>query len=73
MQISVTGEIHDVASRVTYGWGMIPVIAKIGTTEFATSLFRKDGGYVIPLKLKVRDSLQLDVGDMITIIMSVGS
>ena len=34
----------------TYGWGVIPVVARIGDVEFETSLFPKDGGYLLPLK-----------------------
>ena len=32
-------EIRSVANLVTYGWGVIPVRARIGDTEFETSLF----------------------------------
>lgn len=40
--------IHELASTLTYGWGMIPVSARIGRTTFTTSLFPKNGGYLIP-------------------------
>ena len=30
--------IHDVATDVTYGWGMIPVNGRLGATTFTTSL-----------------------------------
>ena len=39
--------LHDVA-HVSYGWGMIPVTARIGGTRWTTSLWPKDGGYVVP-------------------------
>lgn len=39
---------------VTYGWGMIPAKVRIGATEWTTSLFPKDGGYIIPVKVRVR-------------------
>ena len=60
------------ASRlVTYGWGMIPVAARIAGTDFTTSLFPKDGGYVVPLKAAVRRAEGLDVGDVVTIRLTV--
>jgi hypothetical protein len=31
--------IEAVSSLVTYGWGAIPVTARIGRTDFTTSLF----------------------------------
>lgn len=46
--------IKSVASMVTYGWGVIPATITIGDTSFETSLFPKDGGYLVPLKADVR-------------------
>ena len=34
----------------TYGWGVIPVEVRIGGVDFETSLFPKDGGYLLPLQ-----------------------
>src|SRR3954452_18384387 len=33
--------IEAVSSLVTYGWGAIPAVVRIGATEFRTSLFPK--------------------------------
>lgn len=59
--------LGSMASSVTYGWGMIPVAATIGETQFTTSLYPKDGGYVVPLKDAVRRAEELDVGDTVTV------
>lgn len=59
------------SAAVTYGWGMIPVTATIGGTGWTTSLFPKDGCYLIPLKDKVRDAEGLDVDDVVTIALHV--
>src|SRR3954452_25327590 len=37
--------LHDVA-HVSYGWGMIPVTARVGHTEWPTSLWPKGDGYI---------------------------
>ena len=50
----------------TYGWGVIPVEARIGETDFTTSLFPKDGGYLLPLKDAVRKPAGITVGDEVT-------
>lgn len=55
--------LRSIARAVTYGWGMIPVRVRIGRTEWRTSLFPKDGGYVLPLKDAVRDAEGLRKGD----------
>ncbi|MFN2323365.1 MAG: DUF1905 domain-containing protein [Trueperaceae bacterium] len=49
-----SAEVRAVASAVTYGWGMVPVTARIGGTEWRTSLFPKEGRYLVPLKDAVR-------------------
>jgi hypothetical protein len=59
--------LQATAAQVTYGWGMIPVAARTGTTRWTTSLFPKNGGYVVPLKDKVRDAEGIDVGDVVTL------
>lgn len=59
--------IREVAAAVTYGWGMIPVTARIGETTFRTSLWPKDGRYVIPLRDAVRHAEGLELGDVVTV------
>lgn len=65
------GQLEAVAPLVSYGWGMIPVSAQIGRTEWTTSLFPKDGGYIVPVKDKVRRAERLEVGDTVTIGLTV--
>jgi hypothetical protein len=56
---------------LSYGWGCIPVSATIGRTEFTTSLFPKDGLYLLPLKVAVRRAEGIDDGDHIDVRMSL--
>ena len=66
-----SAELEEAAALVTYGWGMIPVAARIGSTEWTTSLFPKNGGYVVPLKDLVRSAEGIDVGDTVTVRLAV--
>jgi hypothetical protein len=66
-----SAHLEDMASSVTYGWGMIPVSAQVGETTFTTSLYPKDGGYVVPLKDAVRRAEALELGDTVTIRLHV--
>ena len=66
-----SADIREIAAMATYGWGVIPVAARIGDVEFETSLFPKDGGYLLPLKDAVRKPQQITVGDEITVEMTV--
>ena len=64
-------DLRETSALVTYGWGMIPVEVHIGTTTWTTSLFPKDGGYVLPLKDRVRRAEAIEVGDAVTVRLTV--
>lgn len=66
------GEIEAAAAFVTYGWGMIPVSAHIGRTDWKTSLWPKDGQYIVPVKTSVRTAEGLELGDIVTVRLVVG-
>lgn len=66
------GALEAVSPRVSYGWGMIPASVRIGRTDFTTALWPKDGGYVVPLKDKVRAAEGLALGDVVSIRLTVG-
>jgi Domain of unknown function (DUF1905) len=65
------GELEAASAVVSYGWGMIPVTAQIGETGWKTSLFPKDGRYIVPVKTWVRKTEGLEVGDMVTVRLAV--
>jgi len=64
-------DIQALASDVTYGWGMIPVQVRLGGTAWKTSLFPKDGGYVLPLKDAVRRAESVELGDTVEVELTV--
>jgi Domain of unknown function (DUF1905) len=66
-------EIREAAKVLTYGWGMIPVVATIGGIEFKTSMFAKNGTYVLPIKSLVRVPLKLEAGDTVSVSMVLGA
>ena len=66
-----SADIREVASTASYGWGVIPVAARIGDVDFETSLFPKDGGYLLPLKAAVRPPRQITAGDEVKLEMTV--
>jgi hypothetical protein len=65
-------ELHAISALVTYGWGVIPVSASIGATAWDTSLFPKDGGYLVPIKTAVRTAQNLELGDVVSVTLEVG-
>ena len=65
-------DIKSISKIVTYGWGVIPVRARIGGTEFTTSLFPKDGRYLLPVKVSVQKAEGLDEGDEVNVKLEIG-
>lgn len=65
--------LREVSSIVSYGWGVIPVRVRIGETVFETSLFPKDGGYLVPIKDVVRKAEGLVLGDTVLVELTIGS
>lgn len=63
--------LKSISEAVTYGWGMIPVTAQVGGTVWTTSLFPKDGRYLLPLKDKVRKAEGLVEGNEISVQLTV--
>lgn len=64
--------LRGVSAEVTYGWGMIPVTAQIGDVEWTTSLWPKEGRYLLPLKDAVRKRAGVALGDVVTVTMWTG-
>lgn len=65
------GMLEAVSEMVTYGWGMIPVTLRMGGTEWTTSLWPKDGGYIVPLKAAARKSEGIEIGDVVELRLTV--
>lgn len=64
-------DVRDAAEVVSYGWGMVPVTVRVGVTTWTTSLWPKDGGYVVPLKDRVRRAEEIELGDVVTLEMFI--
>ncbi|EXG81961.1 DUF1905 domain-containing protein [Cryptosporangium arvum] len=74
--VSMPGEhaesVREVAAAVTYGWGMIPVRVRLGRTTWRTSMFPKDGGYVLPLRDSVRAKEKIAPDDVVRVHLVIG-
>jgi hypothetical protein len=64
-------DLQAISGIVTYGWGMIPVHVRIGKTGWETSLWPKDGRYIVPIKASVRQAENLEQGDKVTVHLEV--
>jgi hypothetical protein len=66
------GAIRYAAMTESYGWGVVPVVARVGNSEFATSLFPRDGSYLLPIKVAVQEAERVGLGDKVMVRMRVG-
>ncbi|MBO0748387.1 MAG: GNAT family N-acetyltransferase [Acidimicrobiaceae bacterium] len=60
-------ELKAVSSGISYYRGVIRIRARIGDTEWTTSLWPKDGRYLLPLRDSVRKPKELTDGDAATV------
>lgn len=65
--------VRAISPAVTYGWGVIPVRVRVGDSDWTTSLFPKDGRYLVPVKAAVRAAEGLVEGDVVTVRLSIGA
>lgn len=65
--------IHELASELTYGWGVIPAGVAIGPVRWTTSLFPKDGGYLVPLRAAERRRAGVELGEVPHLTLTLGA
>ena len=63
--------VVEVKADVVY-WGVVPVRASIGDTEFTTAMFPREGPWFLPLKVAVRRAEDVDLGQVVDVRMQVG-
>lgn len=66
-------DLEATSAFVSYGWGMIPVTVQIRATEWTTSLFPKDGRYLVPVKASVRRAERLGEGETVVVLLTIPS
>lgn len=65
-------ELAQVARDLTYGWGCIAASGRIGDTVFTTSLFPRQGGYLVPVKTAVQRAEDVGLGDRVHVQLDIG-
>lgn len=64
-------EVKELAPALSYGWGAIPASVTIGRTTVTTSIFPKDGGYIVPLKDVLRKPEGVAVDDTVHLVVEI--
>jgi hypothetical protein len=63
-------DLKEAARDLVY-WGQVPVRVRIGSTEFTTALFPKDGRYLVPVKTVVQRAERIAEGDVVRVSLEV--
>jgi leucyl aminopeptidase (aminopeptidase T) len=63
--------VDEVKAEVVY-WGVVPVRAQIGDTEFETAMFPREQTWFLPVKAAVRKAEGVRLGDVVEVRMHVG-
>jgi hypothetical protein len=63
--------VAEVKAEVVY-WGVVPVHARIGRTDFTTSMFPREGTWFLPVKDAVRRAEQVGLGEVVSVRLRVG-
>lgn len=66
-----TAEIKEASKSASYGWGCIPCGITVGKTSTTTSLFPKDGNYLLPIKVAIQRAEGVGLGDKVTATFSI--
>ncbi len=64
-------ELRFAAREASYGWGCLPATARIGDTDFTTSLFPRGATYFLPVKVAVQRAEGVGLGDRVTAIIAI--
>lgn len=67
----VAAAIRSMSRELSYGWGCIPARVRIGKTEVTTSLFPREGGYLVPIKVALQRAEGVALSDMVALRLSV--
>ena len=72
MPSELSAEVKALAQTLSYGWGVVPVRARVGNVDFTTSLIPREGVFWLPIKDAVRRPNSLGVGDNTSVWMVLG-
>ncbi len=67
----VAAAIRSMSRELSYGWGCIPARVQIGESEVTTSLFPREGGYLVPIKFALQRAEGVALGDSVALRLSV--
>lgn len=70
---SLSKEIREIGQKEEAAWGRLKATAKVGRTEWQTSIWfdTKHNTYLLPLKAELRKREQVEIGKDIEIVVTI--
>nr|WP_254072048.1 DUF1905 domain-containing protein [Rathayibacter sp. VKM Ac-2857] len=65
--------VTAIAAHVSYGWGMVPAAVELGASRWTTSLWPKDGGFVVPINAAVRRAEDVEVDSVVRLRLTIAA
>jgi len=71
--VEISDDIKQGFGDMTRGWGSLPVIVKVGVSNWKTSIFpdKKAGAYILPVKSEIRKKESIKEGDKIELTIEI--
>jgi hypothetical protein len=69
----ISAQIKADANATSYGWGAIPVRLTSDDDLWTTSIFTRDGQYIVPIKKAIREALKVGDGDLIQLTVELNT
>lgn len=63
--------VDQVKAEIAY-WGVVPVRAWIGGSEFTTAMFPRDNTFFLPIKAAIRAAEDIELGDQVEVRLTLG-
>lgn len=65
-------DLVDAAKAEFVYWGVVPVVVRIGGTDFRTAMFPREDTWFLPVKAAVRTAEGIALGDQVSVRLRLG-
>jgi len=69
----ISAQIKADARATSYGWGAIPVRLTSNDHLWTTSIFTREGQYIVPIKKAIREALEVREGDVVQLTVELNT
>jgi len=60
-------ELKEASKRLTFGWGCLSAVVRVGKSSSKTMLYPRNGTYFVPIKVAIQRAEKVELGDVIRV------